>query len=70
VEGSCSLEYSCAKSFICYSKSSSFLVMTAAGRMDLFRQVVRNMLAALDMPDVGDDELDDLTLRVGHAGKL
>lgn len=29
------------------------------------------MLAALQMPDVNDDnELHDLTLRIGHAGKL
>jgi hypothetical protein len=38
--------------------------MTAKGRIDLFRQAVRNMLATLDIPDIGDDELDDLTLRV------
>jgi len=44
--------------------------MMAEGRMDLFRQAVRNMLATLDMPDVSDNELDDLTLRVGHTGKL
>jgi hypothetical protein len=43
----------------------------AEGTIDLFRQAVRNMLAALQMPDVNDDnELHDLTLRIGHAGKL
>jgi hypothetical protein len=53
-----------------YSKLGSFLAMMAEGQMDLFRQAVRNMLVALQMPDVGDDELDDLTLRDGHAGKI
>jgi hypothetical protein len=38
--------------------------------MDLFRQIVRNMITALGMPAVDDDELDDLTLLTGHAGKL
>ena len=43
----------------------------AKGTIDLFRQAVRNMLATLQMPDVDDnDELHDLTLRIGHAGKL
>jgi hypothetical protein len=42
----------------------------AEGTIDLFRQAVRNMLAALQMPDVDDTELHDLTLRIGHAGKL
>jgi hypothetical protein len=29
------------------------------------------MLAALQMPDIDDNnELHDLTLRIGHAGKL
>jgi hypothetical protein len=41
----------------------------AEGRMDLLRQAVRNMLAALQMPDVDDDELHDLTARIGHTGK-
>jgi hypothetical protein len=31
----------------------------AEGGMDLLRQAVRNMLTALQMPDGGDDELDD-----------
>jgi hypothetical protein len=38
--------------------------------MDLVREAVRNMLVALQMPDVGDDKLDDLTLHVGHTDKL
>ena len=42
----------------------------AEGKMDLLRQAVRNVLAALRMPDVGDDELHDLILRIGHTGKL
>ena len=42
----------------------------AEGTIDLFRQAVRNMLAALQMPDVDNNELHDLTLRIGHAGKL
>ncbi|CAM6001938.1 unnamed protein product [Sphagnum balticum] len=33
----------------------------AEGTIDLFRQAVRNMLAALQMPDVDDNELHDLT---------
>jgi hypothetical protein len=53
-----------------YSKLRSFLAMIAEGQMDLFRQAVRNMLAALQMPDVDDNELHDLTLRVGHTGKF
>jgi hypothetical protein len=40
------------------------------GRMDLFQQLVRNMLAALQMPDVDDNELYDLTFCIGHIGKL
>jgi hypothetical protein len=39
-------------------------------RMDLLRQAVRTMLATLEMADVDDDELHDLTLRIGHTGKL
>jgi hypothetical protein len=42
----------------------------AQGRMDLLRQAVRNMLAALGMPDVGDNKLHDLILHIGHTGKL
>ena len=37
--------------------------------MDLLRQAVRNMLAALQMPDVDDDELHDLTACIGHTGE-
>jgi hypothetical protein len=40
-------------------------------RLDLLRQAVRNMLAALQMPDIDDDnELHDLTLHVGHTGRM
>jgi hypothetical protein len=42
----------------------------AAGTMDLVRQAVRSILAALQMPDVDKDELNDLTLRTSHTGKL
>ena len=42
----------------------------AEGQMNLFRQAVRNMLAALQMPDVNENELHDLTLRIGHTSKL
>jgi hypothetical protein len=42
----------------------------AKGRMDLLRQAVRNMLAAFGMPNVGDNELHDLILRISHTGKL
>jgi len=42
----------------------------AEGTMDLFRQAVRNMLAALQMPVLDDNELHDLTLRISHAGKF
>lgn len=38
--------------------------------MDLFRQIVCSMVSALGMPAIDDDELDDLTFRTGHAGKL
>jgi hypothetical protein len=40
------------------------------GQMDLFRQAVRNVLATLRIPDVGDDELHDLTLLIGHTGEF
>lgn len=46
------------------------LAMMGEGRIDLFRQAVRNMLATLRVPDISDDELHDLTLRIGHTGKL
>ena len=39
-------------------------------RMDLLRQGVCTMLATLDMTDVDDNELHDLTLRISHTGKL
>jgi hypothetical protein len=38
--------------------------------MDLLRQAVRTMLATLKMADIDDNELHDLTLRIGHTGKL
>lgn len=40
--------------------------------MSVFRQVVRNILAALQTSKVDDDddELHDLALHIGHAGKL
>lgn len=41
----------------------------AEGRMDLLRQAVRSILAALQMPDVNDDELHDLTARIGHTSE-
>jgi hypothetical protein len=41
----------------------------AEGRMGLLRQAVRNMLVALQMPDVDDDELHDLTARIDHTDK-
>jgi hypothetical protein len=56
--------------FLNHSRFGSFLGAMAEGTIDLFRQAVRNMLAALQMPDVDDNELHDLTLRIGHAGKL
>ena len=40
------------------------------GRIDLLREIVRNILPALGMPDVDDVELDNLTLRIGHTGEL
>jgi hypothetical protein len=40
----------------------------AEERMDLLRQAVRSMLAALQMPEVDDTELHDLTLHIGHTG--
>jgi hypothetical protein len=40
-------------------------------RIDLLREIVRNILPALGMPDVDNDsELDDLTLRIGHTDEL
>jgi hypothetical protein len=53
-----------------HSRLASFLATMAAGTIDLVRQAVRSMLAALQMPDVDEDELEDLTLRTGHTGKL
>jgi hypothetical protein len=40
------------------------------GRIDILREIVRNILPALGMPDVDDGELDDLTLHIGHTGEL
>ena len=42
----------------------------SAVRMDLLRQAVLNMQDALQMPDIDDKELHDLTLQVGHTGRL
>jgi hypothetical protein len=53
-----------------HPRFGSFQAAMAEGTMDLFRQAVRNILATLQMPDVDDNELHDLTLRIGHAGKL
>lgn len=39
-------------------------------RLGLLRQAVRNMLAALQMPDIDDNELHDLTLHIGHTGRI
>lgn len=44
--------------------------MMTEGGMDMFRQIVGSMVTALGMPAIDDDELDDLTLHTGHAGKL
>jgi hypothetical protein len=49
------------KNSVRYSKLGSFLEMIGKGKIDLFRQAVRNMLAALQIPDVDDNELHDLT---------
>ena len=46
------------------------LATMSEDRLDLLRQAVRNMLAALQMPDVDNTELYDLTLHIGHTGKL
>jgi hypothetical protein len=35
--------------------------MLNEGGMDLFRQIVCNMITALGMPAINEDELDDLT---------
>ena len=56
--------------FMGYSRLGSLPATMTAGSMDSFRQVVRNMLAALRMSDVGDDELHDLILHIGHTSKL
>jgi hypothetical protein len=37
--------------------------------MELLRQAVRSMLAALEMPDAESDAMDDLVLRVGHTSE-
>jgi hypothetical protein len=41
-----------------------------ARRMHLLRQTVRYLLATMQMADVDDNELHDLTLHIGHTGKL
>ncbi|KIN09005.1 hypothetical protein OIDMADRAFT_48841 [Oidiodendron maius Zn] len=41
----------------------------AEDRIDLLRQAARSMLAALQMLDVDDNELHDLTLHVGYIEK-
>ena len=38
--------------------------------IDLLQRAVSSVLAALQMPDVVDDELHDLIPRIGHAGQL
>jgi hypothetical protein len=53
-----------------HSRLGPFLAKMAEETIDLFQQAVRNMLAALQMPDVDENELHDLTLRIGYAGKL
>ena len=55
--------------FMGHSRLGSLPATMTEGSMDSFRQAVRNMLAALRMSDVSDDELHDLTLRIGHIGK-
>lgn len=62
-----SITNSHARSFIRYSKLGLFRGTMAEGQIDLFRQAVRNMLAALRMLDVGDTKLHDLTLCFGHT---
>jgi hypothetical protein len=52
-----------------YLRVNGSPAMMAEGRMDLLRQAVRSMLAALQIPDVEDDELHDLTVRIGHTGE-
>jgi hypothetical protein len=64
------LHRSSARSFHPVCKAASLSAVMAEERMDLLRQVVRNMLAALQMPEVDDTELHDLTLRIGHTGEL
>lgn len=51
-------------------KAASLSVMVAEDMINLLRQAVRSMLAALQMPDVDDNELYDLTLHIGYTGKL
>jgi hypothetical protein len=61
---------SSARSFHPICKAASLPVMMAEDRIDLLRQAVRSMLAALQMPDVDDNELHDLTLHIGYTGEL
>ncbi|KAL5328179.1 hypothetical protein ACEPPN_001675 [Leptodophora sp. 'Broadleaf-Isolate-01'] len=41
--------------------------MTFGEQMDELHQAVRSVLAALGMADIGSDELNDLTLCIGHT---
>jgi hypothetical protein len=43
--------------------------MMNEGELDVFRQIVCDMANALGVA-INGDELDDLTLRTGHAGEL
>ena len=48
----------------------AFLPTMSEESLDLLQQAVRNILAALQMPDVDDNEqLHDLALHIGHIGK-
>jgi hypothetical protein len=54
-----------------YSQLGSLLAMIAEGRMDLFRQIVGNIIIALGMPVIDDNnKLNNLTLYTRHAGSL
>jgi hypothetical protein len=58
------------RSFRPVCTAASLSAVMAEGRIDLLRQAVRSMLAALQVAAVDDTELHDLTLRIGHTGKL
>lgn len=62
------LHGSSARSFLPVCTAASLLSVMAEERMDLLRQAVRSMLVALQMPEVDDTELHDLTLHIGHTG--